>query len=197
MKEILIVIMTAVLTNNYILFKFMGVCPFLGASSRNKSAAYMSLATGIVMVLSSLCTWLVWNKILVPFNVQYLRTLVFLFIIAAIVSCLELLFKIFRSELAKGMGIYLPLIASNCAVLGLCVTNVTEGYSLITAVSNGFGAALGFALAMILFAGVRERIAKSDIPESFQGAPITLLAAAIVSLSFIGFAGLSVGLFGM
>ena len=197
MKDILIIVMTGILTNNYVLFKFMGVCPFLGATSRNRSALYMSAATGVTMIVSSALTWLLWNKVMVPFGIEYLRTLVFLFTIAAVVAVLELLLKIFKGEIAKGMGIYLPLIPTNCAVLGLCVTNVTEGYSLGVTLANGFGSALGFALAMVMFSGVRERIERSNIPESFRGAPISLLAAAIVSLSFIGFSGLSVGLFGM
>lgn len=197
MKEAFIVIMTAVLTNNYILVKFMGICPFLGASNKNKSALYMSLTTGIVMVLSTACTWAVWNKILLPLEVEYLRTLVFILIIAGVVGILEIICKISFGKVAETLGIYLPLIAGNCAVLGLCVTNVTQNYSFLTSIENAIGAGLGFMLAMFMFSGVRERIEHSNIPESFKGAPITLIAAAIVSLSFIGFTGLGVGLFGM
>jgi len=197
MKEVIIIIMTSVLTNNYVLFKFMGVCPFLGATNKNRSALYMSLATGAVMILSSAATWAIWNMILLPYNAVYLRTLVFLIIIAVVVAAIDILLKIFKSELAEGMGIYLPLIASNCAVLGLCVNNAADGVSLFTAVMNALGAAIGFAVAMFMMSGVRERIEHSDIPESFRGAPAALISAGIISLSFIGFSGLGVGLFGM
>lgn len=197
MKESIIIIMTAVLTNNCVLFKFMGICPFLGATKKNRSAFYMSAATGIVMILSSALTWLLWNRILMPYNARYLRTLVFLIVIAAVTAILDMLLKLFKSEIAEGMGIYLPLIATNCAVLGLCVGNAAGNYTFGAALANAVGTALGFAVAMFMFSGVRERIEHSDIPESFKGAPSALIAAGILSLSFIGFTGLGVGLFGM
>ena len=197
MKEAIIVIMTAVLTNNFVLVKFMGVCPFLGATSRNKSALYMSAATGIVMITSSALTWLIWNKVLVPFEAEYTRTLLFVLTIACTVAVLQAMCGVFAKKAFDTLGKYLPLIASNCAVLGLCVTNATEGYSFAVSMENAIGASLGFGLALLMFSGVRERVEHSDVPEAFRGAPVALIAAAIVSLSFIGFTGLGVGLFGM
>lgn len=197
MKEMTIVIVTACLTNNVVLVKFLGVCPFLGVSGKLGKAMSMSLAVTITMVVSAVVTWPLTHFILKPYKLEYLQTAAFLFIIGAVVQFLEALSKKFLPERTEGLGAYLPLIATNCAILGICELNISKDYSFLTTLFNAFGSGLGFALAMFMFSGIRERIEHNDILESFKGLPITLIAAGIASLSIVGFTGLVVGLFGM
>ena len=197
MKEILFIVVAACLTNNVVLVKFLGVCPFLGVSNKLGKAMSMSASVGAVMVLSAAITWPLQHLVLERFGIEYMQTALFLFTIGALVQLLEAYVKRFRPALQEGFGEYLPLIASNCAVLGVCTTNITENYSYIMSVMNSLGSGLGFALAMFMFAGIRERIEHNDVPESFKGLPITLISAAIVSLTLVGFTGLTTGLFGM
>lgn len=196
MKEFIIIIVSAVLVNNYVLARFLGICPFLGVSKKLDSAVGMSIAVTIVMTLATAVTHPIYMKVLAPNGVEYLRTVVFILIIAALVQFVEIALKKFIPALHKSLGIYLPLITTNCAVLGVTILNIDESYTFAKSVVNAFGSGLGFMLAMVLFSGVRSRVDESDaIPKAFQGIPITLAAAAIVSLSFFGFSGIVEGLF--
>ncbi len=197
MKEILFIVVTACLTNNVVLVKFLGVCPFLGVSNRLGKAMSMAASVTVIMLLSTLVTWPLQHYVLERFNIEYMQTAVFLFAIGGLVQLLEVFVERFAPSLKDGFGIYLPLIASNCAVLGVCTTNMAEDYSYLMSVMNALGSGLGFGLAMFMFAGIRERIEYNDVPESFKGLPITLISAAIVSLTLVGFTGLTTGLFGM
>ena len=197
MREILFIVIAAGLTNNVVLVKFLGVCPFLGVSNRLGKAMSMSCCVTVVMVLSALVTWPIQRYLLDRFNIGYLQTALFLFVIGALVQLLEAFVERFFPSLKEGFGQYLPLMASNCAVLGVCTANIAEDYSYIMSIMNSLGSGLGFALAMFMFAGIKERIEHNDVPESFKGLPITLISAAIVSLTLVGFTGLTTGLFGM
>ncbi len=202
-KTLVVILMTSVLVNNYVLSRFLGVCPFLGVSKKVNQAAGMGFAVIFVMVLATLVTWPIQTFILDAFNLGYLQTIVFILVIAALVQLVEMFMKKVIPSLHASLGVYLPLITTNCAVLGVCKNAFTESdlfvstgalgfaYSLIYAFASG----LGFLLAMVLFAGVRERIASSKPPKSFEGTPITLIAAAIVSLAFFGFGGIAQNLF--
>ena len=202
-KTLVVILMTSVLVNNYVLSRFLGVCPFLGVSKKVNQAAGMGFAVIFVMVLATLVTWPIQTFILDAFNLGYLQTIVFILVIAALVQLVEMFMKKVIPSLHASLGVYLPLITTNCAVLGVCKNTFTESdlfvstgalgfaYSLIYAFASG----LGFLLAMVLFAGVRERIASSKPPKSFEGTPITLIAAAIVSLAFFGFGGIAQNLF--
>ena len=197
MKEAIVIIMTAVLANNYVLVKFLGICPFLGVSKKLDSAVGMSIAVTIVMVLATAATWPIQHLLLDPNGIGYMQTTVFILVIAALVQFIETAMKKTLPSLHKALGVYLPLITTNCAVLGVCVLNIDEGYSFGTSLLNSFGSGLGFFLAMFLFAGVRSRIEENDYPESFKGVASTLIAASILSLSFMGFSGVIDGIFGM
>ncbi|MBR3297273.1 MAG: electron transport complex protein RnfA [Firmicutes bacterium] len=197
MKEILFIVITACLTNNVVLVKFLGVCPFLGVSNRLGKAMSMAASVTVVMVLSAAVTWPLQHLVLERFGIEYMQTALFLFTIGALVQILEALVKRFRPALEEGFGQYLPLIAGNCAILGVCTANIYDGYTYIMSVMNALGSGLGFGIAMFMFSGIRERIEHNDIPESFKGLPITLISAAIVSLTLVGFTGLAYGLFGM
>lgn len=195
MKEIFIILTSAILVDNFVLTKFLGVCPFLGVSKKLNSAVGMSFAVIFVMAIASAVTWPIYTLILVPYQLEYLQTVVFILVIAALVQLVEIILKKHVPSLHQSLGVYLPLITTNCAVLGVTVLNIDNGYSFTNSIVNAIGAGLGFLLAMVLFAGVRQRIEDAEIPESFKGIPATLIAASIVSISFMGFAGVVDGLF--
>ncbi|MBR0416178.1 MAG: RnfABCDGE type electron transport complex subunit A [Firmicutes bacterium] len=197
MKAALFLVFTAIITNNYVLVQFLGICPFLGVSKKLNSAMGMSVAVTIVMVIATAVTWPIQTYLLDPNDIGYMQTLVFILVIAALVQLIEIVLKKFIPSLHKALGVYLPLITTNCAVLGVCVLNITNEFTYGQALLNSFGAGIGFMLAMFLFAGVRSRIETNDYPEAFKGVAGTLVAASIVSLSFLGFSGLVSGLFGM
>ena len=183
------ILLAAILTNNMVLSKFLGICPFLGVSKKTDTAISMSIAVTLVMVVSTAVTWPIYHFILSP-NYTYLETIVFILVIAAIVQFIEIVLKRYIKPIYNALGIYLPLITTNCAVLGITMLNITNELGFVQSLVNALGAGLGFMLAMLLFSGVRERLETADIPEFLKGLPITLVAAALVSLSFLGFAGI-------
>lgn len=190
MKEIIIIIMGAILVDNFVLSKFLGICPFLGVSKKLDTALGMGGAVIFVMTLASAATYAVYDLLLVRYHLEYLQTIAFILVIAALVQFVETVLKKMVPSLYKALGIYLPLITTNCAVLGVALLNVQLEYNLLNSVIYGFGASVGFTFAMVIFSGVRERIEQSDIPESLKGVPISLIAAALVSVAFFGFQGL-------
>jgi electron transport complex protein RnfA len=189
------ILLAAILTNNFVLSKFLGICPFLGVSKKLDTAVGMSAAVIFVMVLATAVTWPIQTFLLTPNGLDYLQTIVFILIIAALVQFVEIFLKKYMVSLYSALGIYLPLITTNCAVLGVTVLNIDEGYGFIESLVNSVGAGLGFMLAMAIFAGVRGRMETSDVPKFLQGLPIVLVAASIVACSFLGFQGLVDGLF--
>ena len=184
------IIIGGLLVNNFVLSQFLGICPFLGVSKKIGQAVGMSLAVLAVMTLATAVTWPIYTYLLAPNGMDYLQTLVFILVIAALVQLVEILLKRFIPTLYKALGLYLPLITTNCAVLGVTILNIDNGYNFWQSLANALGAGLGFLLAMVLFAGVRERLDTAPIPKGLKGLPITLVAAALVSLSFVGFQGL-------
>ena len=195
-KSFLAIIVTSVLTENFTLCKFLGICPFLGVSKKLNTAVGMSAAVIFVMALSTAVTYPINKYLLVANGLDYLQTIVFILVIAALVQLVELILKKFMPPLYNALGIYLPLITTNCAVLGVVLLNITKGYNFAESMVNSVGAGLGFMLAMVIFSGVRSRLEGADIPKFLQGLPIVLIAASIVSLSFMGFTGLVDGIFG-
>ena len=189
------IFLAAILTNNFVLSKFLGICPFLGVSKKLDTAVGMSVAVIFVMVLATAVTWPIQMFILNPNGLAYLQTIVFILIIAALVQFVEIFLKKYIPALYSALGIYLPLITTNCAVLGVTVLNIDEGYNFIESLVNTVGAGVGFMLAMVIFAGVRGRMETSDVPKFLKGLPIVLIAASIVACSFLGFGGLVDGLF--
>ena len=189
------IFLAAILTNNFVLSKFLGICPFLGVSKKLDTAVGMSVAVIFVMTLATLVTWPIQTFILDPNGLGYLQTIVFILIIAALVQFVEIFLKKYVPALYSALGIYLPLITTNCAVLGVTVLNIDEGYNFVESIVNTVGAGFGFMLAMCIFAGVRGRMETSDVPKFLQGLPIVLVAASIVACSFLGFQGLVDGLF--
>ncbi|MBR2571843.1 MAG: electron transport complex subunit RsxA [Clostridia bacterium] len=189
--RILLFMVSCVLTHNFIFSRFLGCCPFLGVSRKVETAASMGVAVTFVMALASLFTWLVNHLILIPFDLEYLQTISFILVIAALVQFVEMFLKKSSPSLYSALGIYLPLITTNCAVLGVAVLNVNENYNLGYSVLNGVFGALGFMLAIVLMAGVRERLETSKIPEPLKGFPITLICASLMAIAFMGFAGLA------
>lgn len=191
MAKILAILITAILADNFVLAKFLGICPFLGVSKKLDSAVGMSVAVTFVMLLATATTWPIQKYLLDPNGLSYLQTIVFILVIASLVQLVEIFLKKFLPPLHKALGIYLPLITTNCAVLGVAILNVEEYPSnFIGALVNSLGGGLGFMLAMVIFSGVRMRVEKADVPEFLKGLPITLVSAAITSLAFMGFAGL-------
>ena len=183
-------IMSMVLVNNYVLSQFLGICPFLGVSKKLDSSIGMGFAVIFVMVLATAATWPI-MQVLYHFHIEYLQTVVFILVIAALVQLVEMMLKKFVPALHKSLGVYLPLITTNCAVLGVCISNIDAGYGYFTSLANSVGAGAGFLLAMVLFSGVRSKLVNEEgVPEAFRGVPITLISAAILSLSFMGFSGL-------
>ena len=191
------IFLTAILTENFILCKFLGICPFLGVSKKLNTAVGMSTAVIFVMALATAVTYPINKYLLVANGLDYLQTIVFILVIAALVQFVEIVLKKFIPSLYEALGIYLPLITTNCAVLGVVLLNVDNGYSFAESMINSVGGGAGFMVAMIMFAGVRERLEGCDIPKALKGLPITLIAAALVSLSFQGFAGVVDGIFGL
>lgn len=183
------ILLAGILTNNMVLSKFLGICPFLGVSKKVKTAVSMSIAVTIVMVIATAVTWPL-NEYVLREKYNYLQTVVFILVIAAIVQLIEIFLKKYIPPVYKALGIYLPLITTNCAVLGITLLNVQDGLNYGLSLINALAAGLGFMLAMVLFAGVRERLETAEVPEFLKGLPITLIAAALVSLSFLGFAGI-------
>lgn len=196
MKVFLAILLTGILTENFVLSKFLGICPFLGVSKKLNTAAGMSAAVIFVMVLSTAVTYPINQFLLVKNGLDYLQTLVFILVIAALVQLVEIALKKFLPALYNSLGIYLPLITTNCAVLGVVLLNIDKGYGFWQSIVNSLGGGLGFLLAMVLFAGVRERLESCEVPKFLQGLPITLIAASLVAVSFLGFTGIVEGIFG-
>lgn len=188
------VFLAAILTENYVLNKFLGICPFLGVSKKLNTAVGMSIAVTVVMMIATAVTWPIYTFVLVPSDLAYLQTIIFILIIAAIVQLLETVLKKYMPPLYNSLGIYLPLITTNCAVLGVTMLVLEKGasdpsFGFLHSMINAFGSGIGFLVAMVLFAGIRERLEDCDVPQFMKGLPITLVAAALVSVSFLGFSG--------
>ena len=196
MKALTMIFMTAILTENFILCKFLGICPFLGVSKKLNTAVGMSLAVIFVMAIATAVTYPINQGLLVKYNLEYLQTIVFILVIAALVQFVEIVLKKFIPSLYQALGIYLPLITTNCAVLGVVLLNVDNGYGFAQSMINSVGGGVGFMVAMVMFAGVREKLEGCDIPKALKGLPITLIAASLVSVSFQGFTGVVEGIFG-
>ena len=196
MKIMLSILLTGILTENFILAKFLGICPFLGVSKKLNTAVGMSAAVIFVMLLSTAVTYPINAKLLVPNDLEYLQTIVFILVIAALVQLVEIILKKYMPALYNALGIYLPLITTNCAVLGVVLINVENNYNFGQSMMRSLGGGLGFMLAMVMFAGVRERLESCDVPKVLQGLPITLIAASLTSVSFLGFSGVVDGIFG-
>ena len=196
MKAMLIILLSAMLTDNFVLSKFMGICPFLGVSKKLDSSVGMGAAVTFVMVCATICTYPVYTFLLAPFGLEYLKTVAFILIIALFVQLIEMILKKKMPSLYESLGVYLPLITTNCAVLGVTILNIDNGYNFGESIVDALGAGLGFTLALLIFSGVRSRVDKADIPETFKGVPATLIAASIVSVSFMSFSGMVEGIFG-
>ncbi|WP_296052986.1 electron transport complex subunit RsxA [uncultured Alteromonas sp.] len=190
MTEFLLLLISTVLVNNFVLVKFLGLCPFMGVSSKLETAIGMSMATTFVLTLASVCSYLVETYLLQPLGISFLRTLSFILVIAVVVQFTEMVVHKTSPTLYRLLGIFLPLITTNCAVLGVALLNLTEQHNLVESIIYGFGAAVGFSLAMILFAAMRERLAAADVPTPFKGASIAMITAGLMSLAFMGFSGL-------
>ncbi len=195
MTKFIVILLSAVFVNNYVLSRFLGICPFLGVSKKLDSATGMSLAVIFVMLMATAATWPIQHFLLVPNDLGYLQTIVFILVIAALVQLVEIVLKRYIPSLHKSLGVYLPLITTNCAVLGVTILNITEDYDFLQSMVNSLGSGLGFFLAMVMFSGVRSKIEGADIPKSFKGLPVTLIAASITSLSFLGFGGVVENMF--
>ena len=194
--KFLMIIMTSVLVNNYVLSRFLGICPFLGVSKKLNQATGMGIAVTFVMLLATSVTWPIQTYLLDRFGLGYLQTIVFILVIAALVQFVEIVLKKYIPALHASLGIYLPLITTNCAVLGVTINNIRDGYTFAESMVSSLGCGIGFLFAMVLFSGVRSRLEDADPPKAFEGLPITLIAAAITSLSLFGFSGVATGLFG-
>lgn len=186
-----------IFVDNYVLSKFLGICPFLGVSKKLNSAVGMSVAVTVVMVIATAVTWPIYHYLLVPNGLEYMQTIVFILVIAVLVQLLETILKKFLPPLYAALGVYLPLITTNCAILGVTILNIDNGYNFTEALVCAAGAGIGFLLAMVLFSGVRSRIEEAKPPKCFEGLPITLVAASMVSLSFMGFGGIIEAIFGV
>ena len=197
MRELAVIFFDMILVNNYVLVQFLGICPFLGVSKKLDSAFGMSCAVIFVMALATAVTWPVYTYLLVPGGMAYLQTIVYILIIAVLVQLVEIILKKFLPPLYKALGVYLPLITTNCAVLGVTISVIDEGYNFAESMVCAVGAGFGFMLAMVLFSGVRKRVEEAKPPKCFEGLPITLVSASIVSLSFMGFGGIIENIFGV
>ena len=193
MTEFALILISTVLVNNFVLVKFLGLCPFLGVSRKLETATGMSLATTFVLTLSSVCSYLANEYLLAPLGLEYLRTITFILVIAVVVQFTEMVVHKTSPLLYQVLGIFLPLITTNCAVLGVALLNVQQQHGFFESAVYGFGAAVGFSMVMILFAAIRERVAVADVPEAFRGSAIALVTAGLMSLAFMGFAGLIKG----
>lgn len=194
-KTLIVILLSSVLVNNYVLSRFLGICPFLGVSKKLDQATGMGISVTAVMLLATAATWPIQHFILNPLNLGYMQTIIFILVIASLVQMLELLLKRFIPALHKSLGVYLPLITTNCAVLGVAINNITDGYGFLESMVSSLGCGLGFLLAMVLFSGMRSRIEETNIPKPFRGLAVTLIAASFISLAFMGFAGIVDNLF--
>ena len=190
MKELLVILIASSLVNNVVLSQFLGLCPFLGVSKKTETATGMGVAVIFVITLASAVAGAIYQFILVPFDIAYLQTIVFILVIAALVQFVEMFLKKFIPGLYQSLGVYLPLITTNCAVLGVALTNVQKNYGILIGVVNGFATAVGFTISIVILAGIREKLTYNDIPESFQGMPIVLVTAGLMAIAFCGFSGL-------
>lgn len=190
MTNILLILVSGIFVQNYIMQQFLGICPFLGVSKQIETAAGMGIAVTFVMALASAITYVVQYAILTPLGLGYLQTIAFILVIAALVQLVEMVIRKSSPSLYQALGVYLPLITTNCAVLGVALLNIQSGYNFIESVINGIAGALGFTLSIILFAGIRERLELSDIPECLQGFPIALISAGLMAIAFLGFSGM-------
>lgn len=190
MKMLITILISQALVNNFVLVRFMGICPFLGVSKKMDSAVGMGIAVTFVMTIASAFAYLVYQYLLVPFHLEYLYTIAFILVIASLVQFVEMFIKKVSPELYSALGVYLPLITTNCAVLGVAVLNMQDGYNLLESVISGFGGGVGFLIGIVLFAGIRERMEDAPIPESFKGFPIALVSAGLMAIAFLGFQGL-------
>ena len=195
-KSMMIILLTGILTDNFVLSKFMGICPFLGVSKKASSSLGMGCAVTVVMIGATAVTYPLYHAFLVPMHLEYLNTILFILIIALFVQLIEMFLRKFVPPLYNALGLYLPLITTNCAVLGVTLLNIDNNLSFAEALVNALGGGLGFLLAMLIFSGVRGRLERCNVPKAFSGMPITLVAASIVSLSFLGFGGVVDGIFG-
>ncbi len=189
-KELLIILISSSLVSNVVLSQFLGLCPFLGVSKKTETAAGMGTAVIFVITLASAVAGLIYKFILVPFDLTYLQTIVFILVIAALVQFVEMFLKKFMKALYQALGVYLPLITTNCAVLGVALTNVQKNYGILAGIVNGFATAVGFTISIVILAGIREKMEYNDIPESFKGMPIVLVSAGLMAIAFCGFSGL-------
>lgn len=189
-KDLLIIIISSSLVSNVVLSQFLGLCPFLGVSRKTETAAGMGTAVIFVITLASAVAGVIYNFVLVPLDITYLQTIVFILVIAALVQFVEMFLKKFMPSLYEALGVYLPLITTNCAVLGVAITNVQAKYGILKSIVNGFATAVGFTIAIVILAGIREKMEYNDVPESFKGMPIVLLTAGLMAIAFCGFAGL-------
>ena len=189
-KELLVILIASSLVNNVVLSQFLGLCPFLGVSKKTETATGMGVAVIFAITLASAVAGAIYQFILQPFHIEYLQTIVFILVIAALVQFVEMFLKKFIPGLYQSLGVYLPLITTNCAVLGVALTNVQKNYGILTGVVNGFATAVGFTISIIILAGIREKLKYNDIPESFQGMPIVLVTAGLMAIAFCGFSGL-------
>ncbi len=194
-KTLVVILMSSVLVNNYVLARFLGICPFLGVSKKLNQAVGMGVAVIFVMLMATAVTWPIQTFILNTTGLEYTQTIVFILVIAALVQFTEIVLKKFIPSLHKSLGVYLPLITTNCAVLGVTINNITDGFNFTESMVSSLGCGLGFLLAMVLFSGVRSVIDERLVPESFKGLPVTLIAASFVSMAFFGFAGIVDNLF--
>lgn len=194
--SMMIILLTGILTDNFVLSQFMGICPFLGVSKKPGSSLGMGCAVTVVMLGATAVTFPLYHAFLVPMGLEYMNTILFILIIALFVQVIEMVLKKYIPVLYKTLGVYLPLITTNCAVLGVTLLNIESDYTFLEAMMNALSGGLGFMLAMLIFSGVRGRLERCNVPEAFSGMPITLVAASIVSLSFLGFGGIVDGLFG-
>lgn len=190
LKELLVILIASSLVNNVVLSQFLGLCPFLGVSKKTETATGMGVAVIFVITLASAVAGAIYQFILRPFHIEYLQTIVFILVIAALVQFVEMFLKKFIPGLYQSLGVYLPLITTNCAVLGVALTNVQKNYGILTGIVNGFATAVGFTISIIILAGIREKLKYNDIPESFQGMPIVLVTAGLMAIAFCGFSGL-------
>ena len=193
MTELLLILISAIFVNNFVLSRFLGICPFLGVSKKVETALGMGMAVTFVMTIAAVVTWFIQYFILIPFGIEYLQTIAFILVIASLVQLVEMVIQKASPVLYQSLGIFLPLITTNCAVLGLAVLNIQKNYNFLESVIFAIGAALGFTLAMVLFAGLRERLDLAPVPRAFRGTAIALITAGLLSLAFMGFAGLVKG----
>lgn len=189
MKELLIILISAALVNNVVLSQFLGLCPFLGVSKKVDTSIGMGAAVIFVITIASAVTSVIYTQVLVRFQLEYLQTIVFILVIAALVQFVEIVLKKVMPALYQALGVYLPLITTNCAVLGIAIINVQKEYGMLKSIINGFGTAIGFTIAIVILAGIRERNEHNDVPKAFQGSPILLITAGLMAMAFVGFSG--------